>query len=304
VKKNAEQFEDHLPPAWAVVVTYQPDISLLENLHSLLPQFQRVIIVDNGSAPGPAEILAAAEKLAGVQLIRNGENLGIATALNTGIRLALENGCVWVATFDQDTAIPENYVRSMLDVRAACPDAGRVGIIVPGCCVRPQAPSAASLPATASRFVRGGISSGSLILAAVFPAAGFYDDAMFIDYVDMEFCLRLQKKGFFILSATNVGIYHELGTAQTRNLLGLRLTFRIHTAWRYYYIMRNRVVLFRRYGLIFPSWALHDASQMLKELMRMACLEKERIVKLRCAAHGIWDGLRGKLGRHPQFPRP
>jgi rhamnosyltransferase len=302
VKKEAEKFEGRLPLVWAIVVTYQPDSSLLENLRSLIPQFQKVIIVDNGPASGPAEILAAAEKLAGVQIVRNGKNLGIAAALNTGIRLALDNGCAWVATFDQDTSIPENYVRAMFDVHATCPDRERVGIIVPGA-VRPQVPQvSAGFPATAFRLVRGGMSSGSLILAGVFPAAGFYDEAMFIDYVDAEFCLRLQKNGFVILSGTNIGIFHELGTAQTRNLLGWRVTFRIHTAWRYYYIMRNRVVLFQRYGLIFPLWALHDASQMLKELIRMACLEKERMPKLRCAARGIWDGLRGKSGRHPQFP--
>jgi rhamnosyltransferase len=146
------------------------------------------------------------------------------------------------------------------------------------------------------------MTSGSLIRADVFAKVGFYDEAMFIDYVDFEFCLRLQRGGFTIVNAPQVTLCHELGAVQTRTLLGWRISVRVHSAWRYYYIMRNRVVLLLRYGWAFRRWALRDASWIPLELGRMALLEDQRGAKLRCALRGLWDGLRGRTGRHPQFP--
>ena len=42
-------------------------------------------------------------------------------------------------------------------------------------------------------FVLATMSSSSMIRTEVFTTAGFYDDAMPIDYVDGDLCLRLQK---------------------------------------------------------------------------------------------------------------
>jgi rhamnosyltransferase len=286
----------------AVVVTYQPDAELLENIRRLLAQVSLVIVVDNGSDGESAKVVAAAEKLPGVQLIRNESNLGIATALNLGIHHALQ-GRSWIATFDQDSAIPENYFKRLLQAHEMCSQAQSVGMIVPGGWTEPgvaEGKSVATSPASA--FVQAAVNSGSLIRTDVFQTTGFYDDALFIDYVDADFCLRLQKCGFKILSATGVVLEHELGVKQTRDFLGHKLSFRIHAAWRYYYIMRNRLLCYRRHGTTFPGWTLHDAGWLLLELGRIVCLEDGRWQKIRAVLQGIGDGLRGRTGRHPRFP--
>jgi rhamnosyltransferase len=112
----------------------------------------------------------------------------------------------------------------------------------------------------------------------------------------------MQKSGLKILSATSVVLEHELGTKQTRKFPGFQLSFRIHTAWRYYYIFRNRLVLYRRYCGAFPRWTLHDAWWLVLELGRIVILENGRRQKLDAVFQGIRDGLRGKTGRHPRFP--
>ncbi|MEI8290831.1 MAG: glycosyltransferase family 2 protein [Verrucomicrobiota bacterium] len=288
----------------AVVVTYQPDVELVKNLRQLLVQVPLVIVVDNGSTGSSVKVVAAAGELAGVQLIRNESNLGIATALNFGIRQALLAGYQWVATFDQDSSIPECFFTELFRAYYACPAPERTGMIVPGKWLAPV--SFRAEPASAQdalfTFVAAAMTSGSLIKAEMFETVGFYDDALFIDYVDADYCLRLRKKGFKILSATSVILAHELGTKQTRNLLGYSLCFRIHVAWRYYYIVRNRLVLYRRYFTTFPRWALRDARWLMLELGRIIFLEKGRRQKLFAVFQGFRDGLRGKTGRHPDFP--
>ncbi len=100
--------------------------------------------------------------------------------------------------------------------------------------------------------------SGSLIKREVFESVGFYDDDFFIDFVDIDFCLRLKKHGFRVLKAMQVELQHELGSKQTRNLLGLKIPFRDHTPWRYYYMMRNRLLMYRRYYSVSPVWICAD----------------------------------------------
>lgn len=294
---------DRLASIVSVVVTYQPTAILLDHLRRLSGQGAEIIVVDNGSNGAAAECVAAAEKLPGVCLIRNEANLGIATALNIGIRRALQSDCRWIATFDQDTAIPADYFKRLTDACELCPRANEVGMIVPGGWAET---GAAAMPISLRQptwsFVQGAVGSGSLIRADVFRQVGLFDDALFIDYVDTDFCLRVQKAGQKILSVASVVLEHELGEKQTRHLFVFKISFRIHTAWRYYYIMRNRLVLYRRHIKFAPLWVLHDARWLILELGRIFFLEHRRQLKLHAVIQGLKDGLRGRTGRHPDFP--
>ncbi len=305
MKSQAKQNLENLPAISVVVVAYQPDAALLENLRKLSEQINDIIVVDNGSGGASGKIVEAAGSVPGVRLIRNGSNLGIATALNIGIRCALQSGCQWIATFDQDSAIPEHYFEELFHACNACPVQAKIGMIAPGQYSAQGTPAAK--PAHSGKpqfsFVKATMSSGNLIKAEVFATAGFFDDALFIDYVDVDYCLRLQGHGFKILSATSVVLHHELGAEQTRHFPGFQLSFRVHTAWRYYYILRNRVIVCRRYAAKFPFVILWHSIWIPLELVRIACLENERFVKLSAAFKGIWDGLCGRTGRNADFPK-
>ncbi len=72
----------------AVVVTYHPDDVVLENLVAIRPQVQGLLVVDNGSSEERRNRLRRGARDVGFTLIENGENLGIATALNIGAKWA------------------------------------------------------------------------------------------------------------------------------------------------------------------------------------------------------------------------
>jgi rhamnosyltransferase len=287
----------------AVLVTYRPDAAVIEYVQRIAEQVREVIVVDNATDGVAAEWINSLDAMSGVSLIRNSANLGIAAALNLGVRRALQTGCSWIATFDQDTGIPVNYFERLVSVYHTCSEPGKVGMVVPGGWTESDESkrhNTQGVPVWS--FVVGAIASGSLIKPEVFGAAGFYDEELFIDYVDTDFCLRAQKSGFKILSVASVFLEHELGQRQTRNLLGFPLSFRIHTAWRYYYIVRNRLLLYRRYGTIAPGWLLHDFRWLIMELGRIFLLETGRGPKIRAVFDGIKDGLKNKSGRHPDYP--
>jgi hypothetical protein len=54
---------------------------------------------------------------------------------------------------------------------------------------------------------------------------------------------------------------------------------------------------------MFPFWVPWHIIWIPLELIRIACLEDDRSVKLRAAFRGIWDGLHGKTGRNADFPK-
>jgi rhamnosyltransferase len=284
----------------AVVITYRPQRGVLENLRRLHGQIDKIIVVDNGSEGDSALVIDAVGNLAGVQVIRNGSNLGIAAALNIGIRRALEDGAEWIATFDQDSAVTEDYFKNLFRAYEMCPEPQKVGMLVP----RGWSETVAKIfhpEQLIWGYAVDANTSGSVIKGDIFQAVGYYDEGMFIDFVDIDFCLRLQKDGFKILRALSVVLEHELGSTRIRNVLGLKIPYRDHVPWRYYYMMRNRLLVHRRFCFSSPGWALYDIGWFCYGSARMI-LENNRRKKIRALWKGLCDGLLGKTGRHPDFP--
>lgn len=98
-----------------VMVSYNPVSETGVNVNALVGQVAEVVIVDNGSVG--QESLELLAKLAGQETVTvkyNPTNVGIAAALNQGVRYALDRGYEWVATFDQDSLAPSHFIQTML----------------------------------------------------------------------------------------------------------------------------------------------------------------------------------------------
>src|SRR5271168_1767581 len=93
----------------AIVVTFHPGTEHLQNLAQIRAQVDELIVVDNGSTGQELRQIRLSTSRYGYTLIENGENLGIATALNRGVREAQQRDCRWVALFDQDSAVTEGF---------------------------------------------------------------------------------------------------------------------------------------------------------------------------------------------------
>ncbi len=72
----------------AVIVTFHPPPAVLENLAKVRFQVEGLVVVDNGSSSLSLAPFRAAMCEMKFTLIENGANLGIAAALNIGVRWA------------------------------------------------------------------------------------------------------------------------------------------------------------------------------------------------------------------------
>src|SRR5262249_61559582 len=88
----------------AVVVSYHPDVDLLEQaLSALRSQVDHLVVVDNGSSREVLDWLERRGTQLSFEIVPLGRNTGVATALNHGIRSARERGCAHVLLIDQDS---------------------------------------------------------------------------------------------------------------------------------------------------------------------------------------------------------
>lgn len=288
----------------AVVVSYYPDAQLLTNIEKLAPQVDEIVVVDNGSDADTQALICQIEDMAKVKVMRNLENVGIAAALNVGARYALTQGHAWLATFDQDSTATEGFISALLSAYHACPDRAQVGIVSPRyrdiACV-PEFIRSCARHREHEKYseVKVTMTSGNIVRTSTFMTAGFFDDRMFIDYVDHEFCLRLAKHGLKIIEAWQAVLDHRCGNTTTHHFLGKTIRATNHSVQRRYYISRNRIVVFKRYLSQEPWWVLDDMFNFLvRDPLKVLLFEDKAALKIRAMLRGALDGILDRLGRY------
>jgi rhamnosyltransferase len=86
-----------------LIITYNPDASVLGLIDLLLNDINYLIVVDNNSQGQSQNVISHIADDSRVRLLRNQENVGVGKALNQGVAIAKNMGYDWVLTFDQDT---------------------------------------------------------------------------------------------------------------------------------------------------------------------------------------------------------
>jgi rhamnosyltransferase len=284
----------------AVVVSFCPDGDLLCRLRAIKAQMASLIVVDNGSFGESVAHLRAAELELGIEVVRNGSNMGIAAALNRGARLAGERGFAWILTMDQDTVAGEELVRTQLRVYEDFPEKDMLAVIGSNYSNPVSGGEFASSQVPEDRSwleAKAVITSGSLISIAAFHEIGPFREELFLDCVDFEYCLRARSKGFRVILATKAVMQHPIGAVTLHRLPWKTTTTTNHSPLRRYYMARNQIILAREYLPKEPRWILSMLYRWLKAILLM-CLFEERVgPKLRNTVVGVFDGFLSNYSR-------
>ncbi|MCX7227997.1 MAG: glycosyltransferase family 2 protein [Burkholderiales bacterium] len=301
----------------AVVVLFHPEVGpLLEALRAWLSEVEAVICIDNGGCS--ADVRAAVARLAPGRLhvIAMHCNAGVGAAHNRGIDEARRLGCSHVVLGDQDSVPRPGMVAELLRTEA---QAGAAGLRVSA--VGPRYIDADS--GRQSWFVRCGlvsfrrihcddptgwvasdflISSGSLIRLSTLDAVGPMDEGLFIDMVDTDWFLRASHSGFVAVGACGAWMSHHLGEHKVVIRLPRLRTLPVHKPFRYYFMFRNSLVLYRRpYAPL--AWIVPDVLRLAQIALFFGVLHASRRDNLRMMLRGISDGLRGTSGPGPLTER-
>ena len=289
---------------WAIISTFRPDDDLLSAFESIAAQVSGVVVVDDASGAGSSEILSAlAERGAVVEPLT--ENSGIAAALNRGYELALQHGASKVLSFDQDSHIEADYVQTVVAAYDAAVERGhRVGLIVPEHFADVR--QAHAELADGTLLAKNIIQSGMLVDADVLRALGPLRADFFIDLVDTEFELRARTEGYLTIAAPGAALGHQLGRQYARLLFGRPLSLpglppvsTFSTPFRYFYRVRNRIVLNRLYLWSAPGQILRDTVIDLLHFVNALLVARPRGAFARVLRAGVNAGFNRRMGRMP-----
>ncbi len=281
----------------AVVVTYRPDDEVMDNLRAIRPQVQGLVVVDNGSSEEKRNRLRLAARELEFTLIENGDNLGIAAALNIGAKWAESERYRWVALFDQDSTAPPTFIDTMLRAYESSPRRDRIGLLVPR-----YIDSRRGIPISAIYAKDGSLevamTSGSLMPISVFSHEGCFEDSFFIGGVDYEYCLRLRSMGYSIEECTDVVLMHAPADFTECKVKGARLfSTSNYSAGRRYYRERNTVWMIKKYWRRYPAFFAGMLSHSVKDGVKILLAETGKRRKVYYMALGVRDGLLGRMGK-------
>jgi len=190
-----------------------------------------VVVVDNASTDGSADLLTPR---AGIRLVRNGENVGYARAMN----VALAGGDDVLIALNPDTVAAPGSLRRLVECLLRTPD---VGLVVPRL-VGPDGAvqhSAHRFPTVRLALVTGflpprwrrgaigrrlwlegsaphdrpadldwAIGAVHVVRAIALGGAAPYDERWFMYAEDMELCWRLRRAGWRVLLEPSAQVVH------------------------------------------------------------------------------------------------
>lgn len=281
----------------AVVVTYNPDWALLrEQTLRLQPQVQRILWIDNASTTSPAPLAAEL----GVGFVALPCNLGIAYAHNHGVQLALAqtaSPASHVLLMDHDSLPEPDMVAQLSAVMRQQPDAAAVGPkYVDPRSDTPCFPFVWIEGLKLQRLRRQGaeacvkvdhlIASGCLIRAEAWRSVGAMSEPLFIDFVDVEWCLRARAQGWHLYGVWTAGMLHTIGHDTTQHW---GRNFRIHSPLRHYYHIRNGVYLYRQSWIPW-NWRVVSGWRMVLKIGFYVLLNPKRWAYAQSTWHGVRDG--------------
>jgi rhamnosyltransferase len=288
--------------ACAIVVLYNPELDTLESVLGSFSKagFEKLYLIDNSSVNQLEAIgnfcLKHLSKLdCTYKPLLN--NVGIASAQNIGIELAMKDGFKYAIFFDQDSIIiTKDFLNKAITIYEQLNEIGvPVASIGPRIVDRRKGKKYYALldrgneldAVPGSTEVKQLISSGSVVSIDVFKKVGLFEGELFIDFVDFEWCWRAYNQGFkhFIVDALEIS--HEFGLNEHR--IG-RLKMSVPSPFRCFYIYRNYLWLLKR-NYIPLHWKMVSGIKLVFKLFYYFFVFKKRIEYLQNILSGIKYGI-------------
>lgn len=265
------------------VILYHPDNQVISNILSYLHGLDILYVLDNTESPD-IHIREALKRYSKVRYVAFGANKGISYALNYAISRC--TGYEYLLTMDQDSSFcPGDIEKYKYKIESM----DRSDVAVYG--VRYDKDWNRIRP---DRYVKQLITSGSIIDINISRGLNGFDENLFIDCVDFEYCYNAAEHGYKILEFGDIIFNHQLGETKIRKLFWKHYERHEHNAIRRYYITRNNIYLLKRYKGKRNFARFREA---MRAFWGILLWEENKIPKMNAWVHGFKDGILGNMGK-------
>ena len=282
-----------------VVVFYNPEDNVVENIDTYINDLERLYVVDNSNQnnKGLIDRIKSSHKISYIHLR---ENKGLAYALNVGCRKAVEEGFDYCLTMDQDSKFEIGSVKLMKDfIEQNNKD---YAIIAPNVksvyidnILNEELEAYTVLNENESnRETNWVMTSGSLMSLKDFSAVDGFDNDLFIAHIDIDIGVKFAAINKKIIQLKDALIYQRFGNSIPKKILWKTVHPSFAEPVRTYYLFRNQVYLERKYTKkIKPFMGV----SLYKFVVKILLFEPKKIMKIKLGIRGMNDAKKGKMGQ-------
>ena len=223
--------------------------------------------------------------------ISNQRNYGLSHAYNSFLQKSFEMNADALLLLDQDSKISEEGILNLFK-KCSHYFAGQpktVGAIVPTVSYDNRCKKSDE-----DNIVEYAISSGTCInLRAVQALQLDFDEKIFIDDVDVDFCLNLKKNNLVIIEVHDVFLYQQLGDGNLRS--------NNHSPIRHYYMFRNDAYILAKYEdrMFYRIKKMFNVT--LRHIGHILLFEKNKLKKIQMLYWAFVDLYKGNMGQRSDF---
>lgn len=277
-------------PVAGIVTLYNPTDEDIKNIDSYIDDIDRLYIVDNTEGKSNESRIPINKK---IEYIFNNENVGVAEALNIGAKRAIKEKYKWLLTMDQDSTFRPGVLKEMKKV-ILNNDMKKIAIVSPW----HKTKLINEKPKTDVDYPNDVMTSGNLVNLDIYKKLGGFKSWMFIDGIDLEYCLNLNSHGYRIMRLNYLELDHNLGDIFYKKIFGRLFLCTNHSPIRRYYIMRNYHYIYDEYKDYNFPYCCSLISQK-HNMIGVILFEKQKIKKIRKYLQGLKDYKKGIKGKYP-----
>lgn len=260
-----------------------------DNLDNLLAAVDHLLIIDN------SEQLIADSHHEKITVIHNQNRGGIAGALNRALAFCKQQQVDFLFLLDQDSIITPNIVavlKQEMEISGAAvigPKYLNSATKKPGMVIldnhgRPSPDRLTDKQGTfPAWFV---INSGSLIDIRRIDDDLIYDEKLYVDSVDIDFCLQLRQRNKKVMVTTQVEMLHGIGNKDSN---ASHLTPTNYSAFRYQILARSKRLLWRKWFTKNTLYILFDMAIWLLDAARVIAFSKNRLPFIKSTVKGLFN---------------
>lgn len=282
-----------------VVVFYNPEVSVLENINTYINDLEKLYVVDNSnqSNKGLIDKIKSKHKVTYIHLR---ENKGLAYALNEGCGIAIEDGFDYCLTMDQDSRFETGSVRIMKDFieqsnKEYAIIAPNVKSIYYDDRLNEEMVAYTILKENDSnRETNWVMTSGSLMSLRDYSTVNGFDNDLFIAHIDIDIGLKFAANNKKIIQLKDALIYQRFGNSIPKKILWKTVHPSFADPVRTYYLFRNQKYLEEKYTTKMKSFI---GVNLYKFVVKIVMFEPQKIMKLKMGLRGIIDARKGNMGK-------
>lgn len=274
-------------------MSYNSEQTIKDTIKSVIYQVDLVIVVDNCSTDLTNIILSEMMNIhKNLQVINLDKNMGIAAALNKGIKKVRDNNLKYILTLDHDSICCNGFVEDMINKYMEMEVKYKNLILAPDVIDKKSEISKYKnlIPNSNDLIkVNGLMQSGCMYNIKIFSEIGLFNEDLFVYYVDDEFCKRILKSNGNLFINKSISILHNEGKHLSIKILGKQFEKRTYSGTALYYISRNSIYMCKKFSMIYFK-------RISEEAINSILFSKNKKKDLLYIYKGIIDGYNDKLG--------